>query len=309
MTVTAMTRCFAIAVGLLLALSTAGFSQKPVVGICPFWDDTGTPAGERSGTMLPVMFLEKAKDAGFTPVILNPGPAWTPDDLDWPSELGRTVGADVVLVGRVTALNTKEGKKPSERTLRGHILLDSHAANLVLDATLVEGASGRPLATIHTSELVKGLWLEELFRPHAEEPFWFANSHFGQAISRSAEQLIHDLGPHLAQVKPSGAFHVTPAGPGCRVKVRVLYKAMNRASKMYLIAVNGKEQSLGINDGVIEVEEPSGPILLHVEVKDRPYRQLVQNDYYANSMLDCSRPDNSLAFEIGSAGEGMIRWR
>jgi hypothetical protein len=304
-----MTKWFAIAAGLLLALTTTGFSQKPVVGICPFWDDTGTPAGERSGTMLPVMFLEKAKAAGINAVILNPGPAWSPDDLDWPAELARTAGADVVLVGRVTALATKEGKKATERTLRGHILLDSHAANLVLDATLVEGASGRSLATMHTSELVKGMWLEEMLLPHAAEPFWFANSHFGQAINRSAEQLIHDLGPHLSEVKPSGNYRVTPAGPSCRVKVRVLYKAMNRASKMYLIAVNGKEESLGINDGVVEVEEPSGPILLHVEVKDHPYRQLVQNDYYANSMLDCSRPDNSLAFEIGSAGEGMIRWQ
>ena len=77
---------------------------------------------------------------------------------------------------------------------------------------------------------------------------------------------------------------------------------------MYLIAVNAKEESLGVSDGKVRVEEPSGPILLHVTVQDPPYRQPVQDTYYANSMLDCSRDASTLLFEIGSAGEAVIRW-
>jgi hypothetical protein len=301
---------------LFLIFAAAGFAQKPVVvGICPFFDNTGTPAGEKSATMLPVMFLEKAKSAGFIPVILNLGPEWSPGDTDWPAEVARMAGADAVLVGEVKALATSKGAKPSDEMLRGHVLLASHSADLVLSATLLDAASGHQLSALQTTEHVKGDWFTEAaahFTPLGmfhHESFWFADTHFGQAITRSAEKLISDVGHNLSQITPNGAFSVAPAGASCRLKIRVLYKAKNRASKMYLIAVNSKEESMGINDGVVELNEPSGPILLHVTVKDPPYRQPVQNDYYANSMLDCSRETNTLSLEIGGSGEALIRWR
>jgi hypothetical protein len=309
-------RSMALAVLVVIA-TAAGLAQKPVVvGIAPFFDDTGTAAGEKSATMLPVMFLEKAKSAGLLPVIVNLGPEWTPGDIEWPAEMARASGADVVLVGRVRAVTTSHGKKPNEETLRGHVLLASHAANLVLEATLVEAASGRELGSLHAMEEIKGAWLTEAAARYTgfgalfhHESFWFADTHFGQAISRSAEKLIGGIGQYLSQVTPSGTYKIAPGGGSCRVKIRVLYKSKNRASKMYLVAVNGKEESLGISDGVVEVPEPAGPILLHVTVKDAPYRQPFQSDYYANSMLDCSRTENTLSFEIGGAGEGVIHWR
>ncbi|HEV2991214.1 MAG TPA: hypothetical protein VG759_22435 [Candidatus Angelobacter sp.] len=301
---------------LFLIFATAGFAQKPVVvGICPFFDNTGTPAGEKSATMLPVMFLEKAKSAGFVPIILNLGPEWSPSDTEWPAEVARMAGADAVLFGQVKALATSKGKKPSDEMLRGHVLLASHAADLVLSATLLDATSGHELSALETVEHVKGDWFTEAaahFTPLGmfhHESFWFADTHFGQAITRSAEKLISDVGHNLSQVAPKGSYNVVPGGASCRVKIRVLYKSKNRASKMYLIAVNSKEESMGINDGMVEVSEPSGPILLHVTVKDAPYRQPFQNDYYANSMLDCSREANTLSLEIGSAGEALIRWR
>lgn len=307
-----------LGLAVLFAISTAtGFAQKPlVVGICPFIDDTTTPAGERSGRMLPVMFLDKAKSASFLPIIVNPGPGVSPADTDWAAEVGRMAGADAVLVGRVRTLATGKGKKASEQTLQGHVLLDSHAADLVLAATLVGTADGRELAKLETSELVKGSFMVEAAKYtgigaafHHGEPFWFANTHLGQAIGRSAEKLVSGVGQNLGGLQPGGAYAVTAAGPSCQVGIQVLYKAKNKASKMYLVAVNGKEESLGVNDGRLQVQEPSGPILLHISVKDAPYRQPLQDEYYANSMLDCSRENNTLLFEIGSAGEGVIRWQ
>jgi len=253
---------------MVLAFATIGFAQKPiVVAVAPFFDDTGTPAGERSAMLLPVMIMERAKSAGFVTVIINLGPEWTPADRDWPAELARKAGADVVLVGQVRALSTESGKKPSDLTLRGHVLLAAHAANLVVEAGLLDVSSGRELTSIQTKESVKGSWLEEAAAHYTplgvfhHESFWFANTHFGQAISRSAEKLVENVAHNLSGVQPGGAYNIVPAGP----------------------------------------------ILMHVTVKDAPYRQMVQNDYYATSMLDCSRPDRSLAFEIGSAGEGVLR--
>jgi hypothetical protein len=305
---------------LLLALTTTGLAQTPVVvGVCPFFDDTGTDAGERSGILLPVMFLDKSKSAAFLPVIVNPGPSLLPADTQWATEVGRMAGTDAVLVGQVRALATKEGNKPTEEKLRGHILLASHAARLVMEATLVEVASGRELGTWQTEELVKGSWLSEAAARFTGvgaafhgEAFWFADTHFGKAIGRGADQLVADVGSALSQVKPSGAYNipsVSGAGQSCRVTVRVLYTQKERASKTYLIAVNGKEESMGIDDGILSLEVPSGPILLHITVKDPPYRQLVQTTYYANSMVDCASKQSTLAFEIGSSGEGLIRWR
>ena len=293
----------------LLVLTTVGFAQKPVVvGICPFYDDTGTPAGERSGTMLPVMFLEKAKSAGFVPIIVNPGPDITPGDTEWPAEVARMVGADAVLVGQVRSLATRKGKKPTDDVLRGHVLLSSHAANLVLSASLVDASNGRELAPLSVEEAVKGSWFSEAIGFHRES-FWFADTHFGQAITHAAEKLISGIASSLSQVTPHSAYPAVATGRSCHVTVRVIYKAKDRSSKMYLVAVNGKEESMGIKDGLLELEVPSGPILLHVTVKDAPYRQPVQSTYYANSLVDCSRTDSTLAFEIGGSGEGVLRWR
>ena len=310
-----MTRICAI-VAILFISATIGLAQGPVVvGICPFDDDTGTPAGDKAATMLPVMFLEKAKSAGIVTVVVNPGPGGAPGDFRWPAEVARMAGADAVLVGQVRALATSKGTKPSEAALRGHVLLTSHAANLVLSATLVDASTGRELTSLSVEEAVKGSWFSEaaarftiIGEAFHRDSFWFVDTHFGQAISRAAEKLISGIARPLSQVTPGHALPVA-AGGTCRVTVRVAYTVKARSSKTYLVAVNAKEESIGINDGLLEVNEPSGPILLHVTVKDPPYRQPVQSTYYANSVLDCTHGDHKLTFEIGGSGEGVIRWQ
>jgi len=306
-----MKRNLALAVSLVIS-TTAGLAQKPlVVGICPFSDDTATPAGERSGTMLPVIFLDRAKSAGFLPVIVNPGPDVSPGDTQSPAEVARTVGADAVLIGQVRAEATSKGKPGAD--LRGYSLLSSHAANLVFAATLVATADGRELGTVQATEPVKGSWLLEAagynaFGGPTTHYGPFTNTHLGQAIGHSADQFIAYIGQQLSQLQPSGAYTAVPAGGTCRVSIQVRYPKQ-KASKAYSIAVNGKDESLGVSDGKVELEEPSGPILLNISVQDAPYLQPVQNTYYANSMLDCSRDANTLLFEIGSAGEAVIRWK
>ena len=256
----------AFAATLFVSAASASTERAAVVGICPFYDDTGTVAGEKAATMLPVMFLEKAKSAGFVPVIVNPGPENSPADIRWPVEVARNSGADVVLVGEVSALATRSGRKPSNAALRGHVLLSSHAVNLVLSAHLVDASSGRELTSLRAEEAVKGSWLSEaaarftiIGSAFHRESFWFADLHFGQAITRATEALISGIAKPLSQVTPQGDYPAVGAGGACRVMVRVIYKAKERSSKMYLLAVNGKEESLGIKDGVLELTALSGP--------------------------------------------------
>jgi len=302
---------------IMAGCAAVAWAQKPVVvGICPFYDDTGTAAGEKAATMLPVMFIEKAKAAGLVPLIVNPGPDNSPTDLRWPAEVARMAGADVVLVGQVRALVTSSGKRAGSASLHGHVLLSSHAVNLVLSAQLVDTASGRELASLSAEEVIKGSWLSEAASRFTviggafhRESFWFAETHFGQAITRATETLIGGIKNPIAQVTAQGEYPPAAQSGSCRLTVRVVYKANERSSKTYLLAVNGKEESLGIKDGVVDLTEPSGPIQIHVTVKDPPYRQPVQGTYYANSVLGCSRAENTLAFEIGNSGEGVIRWR
>jgi hypothetical protein len=308
-------RFWGLAATFFVFVCSASAQKALVVGICPFYDDTGTVAGEKAATMLPVMFIDKAKSAGFVPVIVNPGPENAPTDTRWPVDVARMAGTDAVLVGQVSALATKSGRKASDATLRGHVLLSSHAAVLVLSAHLLDTSSGRELAVLSAQETVKGSWFSEaaarftlLGAAFRHESFWFADTHFGQAITRATGVLISGTEKPLSVVRARGDYPTVAAGPTCRVTVRVIYKTKARSSKMYLLAVNGKEESLGINDGVLEVTEPSGPILIHVTVKDAPYRQPVQSTYYANSFLNCARSENTLAFEIGGSGEGVIRW-
>jgi hypothetical protein len=338
-----MSRRILLITVLCLTLTAIGRADAPaVVGICPFYDDTATPAGERSGIMLPVLFLEKAGAAGFLPVIINPGPvAVTGSDAQFAAELGRDAGADLVLVGQVRTLATASGKKPTAETLRealgkydevvnpsasgkkptaetlrGHVLLSSRAANLVLTAKLLETATGREIASLDTSELVKTSWFGEVAHRFTlvgaafhRESFWFAETNLGKAIGRSAEKLIATISQHIPEVKPSGAYAAAPPGRTCPISIRVSYKARKLSSKIYSIAVNGKEESLAVKEGILHVEVPSGPILLHISVQDPPYRQLLQSTYYANSMVSCSGAERTLVFEIGSAGEALTRWQ
>lgn len=309
-------RRFVLSAAVLALVSTAFAQKRVIVGICPFYDDTGTEAGERAGSMLPVLFLEKSQKTAFVPVIVNPGPDVAPDDGRWPAEVARSMGLDAVVIGRVRALATAKGGKPNENVLRGHVLLSSHAARLILTASLVDASNGRELTAVSAEETVKGPWIEEaatrftiIGSAFHQESFWFSDTHFGQAITRAAEKIMSDLSPPLSNVTPHSDLAAVATGQNCHVTIRVLYKAKNRSSKMYLAAVNGKEESFGIDDGLLNLDLPSGPLLLHITVKDPPFRQPVQSSYYANSDLDCSRPQHTLAFEIGESGEGVVNWR
>jgi hypothetical protein len=311
-----MMRWFVFFAAVLAVASTTFAENRVIVGICPFYDDTGTVAGERAGSMLPVLFLEKGQKAPFVPVIVNPGPDVVPGDGRWPAEVARSMGLDAVVIGRVQALAMEKGGKPNENALRGHVLLSSHAARLILTASLLEASNGHELATLSAEEMVKGPWLEEaaarftvLGTAIHHEAFWFSDSQFGKAITRSAERIMSDLSPPLSNLVSHGDHATAPTGQTCHVTIRVIYKDKNRSSKMYLAAVNGKEESFGIDDGLLNLNLPSGPLLLHITVKDPPFRQPVQASYYANSDLDCSRPQQSLAFEIGDSGEGVIHWQ
>ncbi|MGH9601716.1 MAG: hypothetical protein ACRD24_04935, partial [Terriglobales bacterium] len=95
----------------------------------------------------------------------------------------------------------------------------------------------------------------------------------------------------------------------CSIQFRVLYVHKKAASKAYQVTLNEREESLGIQDGVAQTSLPNGPVLVQVTVADAPYRLPVQRVYQANTFLDCSRPERTLALEIGGGGEAFLRWK
>src|SRR5262249_46254096 len=162
---------------------------------------------------LPVMFLEKAKSAGFMPIIVNAGPENSESDLKWPVEVAKMVGADAVLIGQVRALATTGGRKANNANLRGHVLLSSHAVRLVLSAKLLDAGTGRELTAVEAEETVKGAWFSEAAARFSVigsmlrgESFWFADTHFGQAITRAAEKLISGIAKPVSQASAQGAY-------------------------------------------------------------------------------------------------------
>ncbi len=298
---------------LLLALTTAAAAQAPlVVGVCPFEDETGTQMGEHIGRLLPVMFLNKVKAGSFAIVIVNPGPTADPTDLEWPAEVARMMGADVVLLGRVRALAESAAKTPSAGKLTGRAVLGVGSARLALEATLVEAASARNIKTLATLESVRGAWFSDvatLFSGISFDPPKFAGTPMGRAVGRGVEKLLEEIDGAVRGIAPTGKRRVATGVEKCAVSIKVWYQDKNRASKTYSIAVNRKEESLGLRDGVLTLELPSGPALVHITVHDAPFKQLVQPTYYANPLVDCSQPARSLTLEIGRSGEGILRWK
>jgi len=296
----------------LLLLGAAGHrpavpSGPVVVGICPFEDETGTQMGEWVGRLLPVLFLNQAKTSNFSVVLVNPGSMADVTDLQWPAEVARQVGADVLVMGRVRVIG--ESKGTSAALPRGAIL-NMSSGRLTVEAQLVDAATARAIRPLNASETVRGVWFSTVpvgFHMVTLDPPKFADSSLGKAVVKVAASL-RDQVAGTPDLPARGALKPGSGGP-CSVRIQVRYSEKDRASKVYSIAVNGREETLQVKDGVLTKELPSGPLFLHITPTDVPFRQMVQMAYYTNPVVDCSSSQHNLSFEIGNSGEGIPRWK
>jgi hypothetical protein len=277
------------------------------LGVCPFEDETGTAAGEQVAKFLPLMFLDKAPGL-YRVVLLNPGPMPDMNDTTWPAEVGRMNGVDAVIIGSVRAVG--EGKGPGYQSQTSGRVLNMSTARLVMEATLVD-ASGKKLRAAKTEESVKGIWFGDVagyFTGVQFDPPKFAQSSLGKAVYHSIESMQGQIAADLKALTPHTKLELLAEG-SCEVGIRIQFLEKKQVSKAFDIAVNRKEESFNIKDGVLTTKLPSGPALIRIALHDKPYRQVVQDVYYINPMVDCSKDTKTLVLEVGTSGEGVPRWK
>lgn len=284
----------ALAAALLLPGAASSASRGDVrVGVLPAQDLSGTPHGVTLSHSLGATLFAELSGLPLEPVFLNPGPFYTPLEPDSYLELAREERLDVVLL---TSLS-EAGRDNPELTLK---------------ALLVEVATGRQSSAF----AVAG----KLRRGDVLRAIYFDGAAFFGPSRQFDKQPLGKLGKELAKgvalrtvgtLRAMGVAGTAPGPPDdpgeCEVLLRVRY-GETAISKSYDLIVNGREESLGIQNGVARLRLKSGPFVLHASVKDKPYRLKVQEVYSFNGYVDCRRSERSLALLIGQGGDARFRW-
>ncbi len=306
------------------------------VGILPVQDDTGEAFGEMlSENLTRLIFYDVAK-LGIQPVFLNPGGTFDPSDNEWISEIAKQERTDGVLLTRLSAItnkgrwdsfrkglkdsNAKERLSSDSSTLGREALyrvdvdglLRNKQGLLICETSIAPTGNVAGRESFYTSAEIRLSFLQELA---ASEGFIdlsrpkFKDSPLGRAAFKSSEQISRAARDGFSALKVPGTGKRVRGEGNCNVTFQVRYSSKNRASKNYTIAVNGKEESVGIQDGIAAVKVPSGLLHVRVVMQDAPYKLPVQKNYDANTYFDCSQSERNLVLEIGGAGEASLVWK
>lgn len=284
--------------------ATLAAGPKVSVGILPAYDASGEVYGEIFTQNLTQMLFDEVRASGYEPVLLNPGGAYTPLDSDLIKEFGQMSKVDSVLI---TILQIPLKPKNGPHTLK-------------LDAQMLDPVTGTLSATRSYAENIRkeeaiieggfigfgamwGFGGTGGSRKFEKQPLGKRARNF----ARNIRQQVLGTVPSLVQ---SGTWKNPIAAPGsCQISFRVAYPKKGSISKSYGLIINGKEESLWLKEGVATVTMTNGPALLHINLADAPYRLPVQRLYAANTFVDCSRSERSLALDVGPAGEAFLVWQ
>jgi hypothetical protein len=260
------------------------------------YDASGDSFGEAFVQNLTLMIFEELRDTNVEPVLLNPGGAYSPDGVEWIADYAQRLRVDAALI---TVLQRSDRPKHGDWSLR------------VESQLYLMRSSRRGLPTLHAQTMQKRDIQRGLesggyspSRPFEKQPLGKAARRFARSIKDTVvaeARAIPPDGPPLAKVH-SGR-------DSCTVSFRISYSAPKAASKSYTLLVNDREESLGIKDGVANLDLASGPIVVQATVNDAPYKLPVEGVYIANTRLDCRQPERILILEIGPAGEAFLTWR
>ncbi len=288
----------AVLLGVLaLGLAPGARAQRETrvaLGILPTHDASGESQGGTLTRALPEMIFSKLTGTRVEPVFLNPGGTYSPLDEEWYSEYSRLMKVDAVLVTSLVGRARRTGNLEVESFL---LNLRTGQKSPKLTAT----------GSINKKDLQRARAFEGagFFGPNRS----FEKLGLGKATRRLAAALATIALDQIGSLVESGTAPVTGSGSGsCDVKMRVRYTEKGSASKSYILILNGREESLGIIDGVVSTRLASGPVVAHVSVKDPPYKVPVQDSYSANTFLDCGRPERTLVLEIGPIGQAFLKW-
>lgn len=270
------------------------------VGILPTFDEGGDTFGPVFGQHLTMMlFRDLEEQRAMVPVLLNPGGVYTPSSDEWISDYGQRAGVDEVLI---TALQKADAPPRGNWT----ITVRSELVNM---STGKRSGPWTQSATIEKRNAMLDYGYDFYIKNVA---FIDPSKSFEKQPLGKRARLIADA---IAEGVPSRiAATPTPdtesAGPGsCPVNFNIKYSSKHAASHAYTAVINGKDESLGIKDGVLPLTLNSGPLLIQAIVQDAPYKLPKQPIYQANTYVSCSAPQRNLVLDIGAAGEALLKWQ
>ena len=331
-----MRNIIVIAVTAVLTVGYAASGGILRVGLLPVVDETGERFGEGLSENLTRMIFFDAGKLGMQPVFLNPGRNFEPSDTETALELARQASVDAVMLVKLIAITDKArwaafhknlGDSRAKERLTSDVstlgkaslynldvenLLSNKRALLICESSIWAAKDPAKTQTFYGSAEIKLSFLQELAASQGLSDLGyskFKDTPVGHAAEKSA-QLISS-----AALETAPALGIMPTGKAiaaeksCEITFRISYSSKKRASKNYTVAINGKEESMGIQDGVVKVKVTSGLLHVRVTLQDAPYRLPVQKNYDANVYFDCGQAATNLVLEIGAAGEGYLIWK
>lgn len=285
----------------VLLLMSPAFAQggKPVIGVMPVFDSSGDATGEIFTQNLTFMIFQELRAAGMEPVLLNPGGLYNPIYSDWISDFADVAHVSSVLV---TTLQPLDKPKRGDWTLQ----VDAQIMNLAGNKTspTVPHRYSLERRDVEVEYAYHARWFDTgASRPFAKQPLGKA----AQKIAREIRDQVNAAPDYLAS--GPAPVPVPSSASTCDVDFKVVYKGKNAISKSYGVVINGREQSLGMREGIVPLAGlKDGPIVVHVTVNDAPYKLPVQKLYQANDVLNCASRPKALNLEIGPAGEALLKW-
>jgi hypothetical protein len=288
----------------LVIVAVCGFTlpmvaqtNRVVVGIMPVYDSTAEDYALHLAPNITYMLFQALQSLpNVQPTLLSPGGLYDPTADDWIAEFAQKSHVDAVLIATLLP-SVKDG--------------DRHRF-LQFDLQLFDPSTGkRSDKALNNQVRVKALDLA--FADSTHRNVWnqgkaFANQPLGKASAKLADWTQDYLRTTIPTMNLAQSGSAVLATDHCQIAFRIRYKQRNTSSKAFSVTANDKEQSSTIKDGIAQFVASSGPLALRVHVEDAPRRMPTQELYQSSTIVDCGGIDHSLALELGSAGEGLLRW-
>ncbi len=302
------TRCIlAVAFSILLCAASPAQQPKIVVGILPTYDTSGQSYGGPVSQMLTGMLYQSfASNPRFQPVFLNPGGLYDPSTTSWVAEYAQTLNTPIDVVLATTFIEPETPK-------HGDLILHLRSAELdPKTGDAIQTTTGNAPLKDRSAMLDYGFTYiptgyfnsGAIYQPSRN----FPKQPLGRASLELARQSAEAVAQSSAKLTASGVPPPAKAA-SCKMSLRINYVEKHAISKSYNCIINEKDESLGIKEGILEVDEPAAPVLMQIKLNDAPYKLPKQELYLFDPTLDCSRASNRLEVNIGPAGEASYKWK
>lgn len=293
---------------LMIAGSVAqGQEKKIVIGILPTYDTSGESYGASVSQMMTGMLYQQfAGTTRFQPVFLNPGGLYDPTSTSWVAEYVQTLGTPIDVVLATTFIQPDTAKHNDIVLHLRSVALDSKTGD-ALETTVASTPLKDYKAMLDTgfAYIPTGYFDTGIYQPSRN----FNKQPLGKASFELSKQSAASAVLNTNKLTASGVPPEKGGPKACKMRIKINYVEKHAISKSYSCIINEKEESLGIKEGLLEVEEPASPVLIQIKVNDAPYKLPKQELYLFDPILDCSRTSNQLDINIGAAGEARYTWK